>query len=64
MSDPLQAGDWVRADSGEIGRVVHTTRLSAFVQMAGGAPESTVRAFLVSQLTKIDPPIAGDEPEK
>jgi hypothetical protein len=54
--ESLQSGNWVRADSGEIGVVVHTTRQTAFLQVKGEPIEATVRAFLLSQLTKIDPP--------
>ena len=52
----LQPGDWVRAESGEVGKVVHTVRLSVFVQVEGQSEESTLKAFLLSQLTRIDPP--------
>ena len=52
----LQPGDWVRAESGEVGKVVHMARLSVFVQIEGESKESTLKAFLLSQLTRIDPP--------
>jgi preprotein translocase subunit YajC len=64
MSDEsLQAGDWVRTDSGEIGVVVNTTRQTAFLKLEGEPVEITIRAFLLSRITKIDPPIleAGHE---
>ena len=61
--ESLQSGDWVRADSGEIGVVVYTTRQTAFLQMEGEPKGRTLRAFLLSQLTKIDPPIREEEDE-
>lgn len=50
----LQPGDWVRAESGEVGRVVHTARMSVFVELEGEPKEATLKAYLLSQLTKID----------
>jgi hypothetical protein len=52
----LQPGDWVRAETGEVGKVVQMARLSVFVQIEGESKESTLKAFLQSQLTRIDPP--------
>jgi hypothetical protein len=51
----LRPGDWVKTDSDLEGRVVHVSRLSAFVEihLQGGVE---VLPFLVSELTKIDPP--------
>ena len=55
----FNAGEWVRTESGEVGRVVHTARLTVFVQMESDPTEATVKAFLESQLTRIEPP--GEE---
>jgi hypothetical protein len=55
-SQQFTAGEWVRTESGEIGRVVHTARLTVFVQMEADPQEATVKAFLESQLTRIEPP--------
>ncbi len=63
FDESLKAGDWVCADSGEIGEVVHTTRQTAFLQLEGEPVEKTMRAFLLSQLTKIEPPIREAEHE-
>jgi len=52
----VQAGDWVQTESGEVGYVVHTFRLSAFVRLEEDAADASLKAFLVSQLTRIDPP--------
>jgi hypothetical protein len=52
----LTPGDWVRAETGEVGRVVHIARLTVFVQLDAEPTNSTLKAFLESQLTKIDPP--------
>ena len=58
----LQPGDWVRADTGEVGRVVHIVRMSVFIQIEGESTDATLRAFLLSRLTKIEQPSsAGDE---
>jgi hypothetical protein len=54
-SDSLKAGDWVRAQSGQTGRIVLISRLSAFVEVRQGETTRTV-TFLLSELTKIDPP--------
>lgn len=58
----LQPGDLVRADTGEVGRVVHTVRMSVFIQIEGESTDSTLRAFLMSRLTKIEPPPAEGSP--
>jgi hypothetical protein len=60
-SQQFTAGEWVRTESGEVGRVVHTARLTVFVQMEGDPKEATVKAFLESQLTRIESP--GDQQE-
>ena len=52
----ITAGDWVRAETGEIGQVIHIARLTVFVQLEAEPSNSTLKAFLESQLTKIDPP--------
>jgi hypothetical protein len=55
----FSAGEWVRTEMGEVGRVVHTARLTVFVQLEGESADATVKAFLESQLTKIEPPELG-----
>jgi hypothetical protein len=59
----FSAGEWVRTDAGEIGKVVYTARLTVFVQMANEPTDATVKAFLESQLTRVEPPgeEAGEE---
>lgn len=52
----LEPGEWVRTESGEVGTVVHTARLSVFVQLATELGPESVKAYLVSELTRIDPP--------
>jgi hypothetical protein len=54
-NDSLKAGDWVRAKSGQTGKVVLISRLSAFVEVGHGETIRTM-TFLLSELTKIDPP--------
>jgi hypothetical protein len=61
-SQNFNAGEWVRTESGEVGRVVHTARLTVFVQMEGDSKKATVKAFLESQLTRIEPPGEQQKP--
>jgi hypothetical protein len=51
----IEVGDWVRTPAGHEGRVEHKVRLSAYVRVGNGGPE-TLKAFLLSQLEKIDAP--------
>jgi hypothetical protein len=59
----LQPGDWIQTDTGLKGRIVHLSRMSAFVEVdvefQGG---NQILPFLISELTKIDPP--PEEPSK
>jgi hypothetical protein len=59
----ITAGDWVRTEMGEVGKVVHIARLTVFVQLETEPANSTVKAFLQSQLTKIEPPNPQAPPE-
>jgi hypothetical protein len=52
----LEPGEWVRTESGEVGTVVHSARLSVFVQLASDGGPDSVKAYLLSELTRIDPP--------
>jgi hypothetical protein len=52
----FQPGDWVRTESDEVGTVIHIARLSVFVRLDGQEKPENVRAFLESELTRIDPP--------
>jgi hypothetical protein len=53
----LQPGDWVRTETGLRGRVIHLSRLTAFVELhLDGGVE--ILPFLLSELTKTDPPEA------
>jgi hypothetical protein len=54
-NDSLKTGDWVRAQSGHIGKIVLISRLSAFVEMHEEDKAHTM-TFLLSELTRIDPP--------
>jgi preprotein translocase subunit YajC len=51
----LQRGDWVKTESGEVGKVIHITRLTVFVAFAVPGKDDRVDAFLESQLTKTPP---------
>jgi hypothetical protein len=70
----INAGDLVRTDSGLSGRVIHVSRLTAFVELdlEGG---KEVVPILLSELIRIDPPqppggptarnpVASDEPKQ
>ena len=48
----LQAGEWVKTESGEVGKVVHTSRLTVFVAIPDPPKADRVEAFLESQLTR------------
>ncbi len=57
----LQPGDCVQTESGEVGKVVHISRLTVFVAFALPGHADRVSAYLESQLTKVD--ASGDQPE-
>jgi preprotein translocase subunit YajC len=50
----LSNGDWVQTDSGLSGRIVHVSRLTAFVELEleGG---KEVLPILLSELIRVDP---------
>lgn len=52
----LQAGDYVKTQSGDIGKVVHISRLTIFVAFPVPGKEDLVQAYLESQLTKVERP--------
>ena len=54
----FQAGDHVATETGLHGRIVHVSRLSAFVelQLEGG---KEIVPFLLSELFRVDPPENG-----
>jgi hypothetical protein len=53
---PLQVGDWVRTEEGEVGQVVHIERMTAFVRLKTQTKDQTVVGYLASKLTRIDKP--------
>lgn len=53
-----QIGDRVRTNDGETGVIVFIDRLTAFVDTDPPSDHKTLKAFLVSELTKIAPPPA------
>jgi preprotein translocase subunit YajC len=55
----LQPGDHVRTESGDVGKVVHISRLTVFVALATRNEADTVQGYLESQLEKIAPPAKG-----
>ena len=57
----LKRDDWVKTESGEVGKVVHISRLTVFVAIMVPCKEDRIEAFLESQLTKIERPGYGGE---
>jgi hypothetical protein len=55
-------GDRVRTETGEVGKIVHIARLTVFVQLDSEPDDASLKAFLMSQLTKIDPPPVEPSP--
>jgi preprotein translocase subunit YajC len=52
----LQPGDYVKTQSGDIGKVVQVSRLTVFVAFPVPGRADLVQAYLASQLTKIERP--------
>ena len=52
----LKRDDWVKTESGETGKVVHISRLTAFVAIMVPCKEDRIEGLLESQLTKIKQP--------
>ena len=52
----LQCDEWVRTETGEVGKVVHINRLTVFVAVMVPGEADRIEAFLESQLTKIERP--------
>ena len=52
----LQRDNWVRTESGEVGRIVHISRMTVFVAIRVRGNDDRIEAFLESQLTKIERP--------
>jgi hypothetical protein len=53
----LKRDDWVKTESGEVGKVVHISRLTVFVVHIVPCKEDRIEAYLESQLTKVDRPV-------
>jgi len=54
-NESLQTGDWVRAPSGETGKIILISRLSAFVEVPQDEAPRT-ETYLLSELIRVDPP--------
>jgi hypothetical protein len=52
----LQKDDWVRTETGLVGKVALVSRLTVFVEIDAGEDGSSMGTFLLSQVTRIDPP--------
>ena len=51
----FEIGDWVQTDSGQKGKILLISRLSAFVEIGEGTNCQTI-CCLISQLTRLDTP--------
>ena len=54
-NESLQTGDWVRAPSGQTGKIILISRLSAFVEVHQDETPRT-ETYLLSELIRVDPP--------
>ncbi len=52
----LNRDDWVKNEKGELGRVVHISRLTVFIVLSDYPKPDRVEGFLESQLTKVERP--------
>jgi hypothetical protein len=52
----LQTGNRVKIQNGEVGKIVHISRLTIFLALPDGPKPDRVEAFLESQLTKTERP--------
>ena len=52
----LKPGDWVEADTGDIGKVVHISRRTVFVAIAIPGMDDVVETYLENELTKTERP--------
>lgn len=52
----LRPNDYVKTLSGDIGKVVHISRLTVFVAFPVPGKDDLVQGYLESQLTKVDRP--------
>jgi hypothetical protein len=52
----LKRDDWVKTASGEMGKVVHNSRLTIFVAHLVPCKEDRIEAYLENQLTKMPRP--------
>jgi hypothetical protein len=58
--ETLQVGDWVQTKSGHEGKILLISRLSAFIEIEGH-DEMRTRPYLLSELSKVDPPTNSDK---
>jgi acetolactate synthase small subunit len=52
----LQRDDWVKTVAGNVGKVVHISKITVFVAFEVTGDEDRIDAFLESQLTKVERP--------
>ena len=58
--ESLQVGDWVQTKEGHEGKILLISRMSGFVDIEG-YDEMRTRPYLLSELTKIDPPTKSNK---
>jgi hypothetical protein len=58
----LQPGDCVKSLAGDVGKIVHISRLTVFVAIPVPEKVDRIEAFLESQLEKVEPSTPTDEP--
>jgi hypothetical protein len=56
----VKAGDWVRTKEGPRGTILLVARQTAFIEIEGH-DETRTRPFLLSELTRVDPPRKSDK---
>ena len=57
--DLLNIGDRVRTHEGDVGTVVDIAKLTVFVRLEAENDDASLKAYLASQLIRIDPPSAA-----
>ena len=60
---PYKAGDWVQTKEGHSGKILLVARLTAFIDIEGH-DEMRARPYLLSELTRIDPPKSDGTPPR
>jgi hypothetical protein len=54
--EKLETGDWVKTDSGELGKVIVIDHLAAFIEFKPPGEDGIIKHLLISTLTRVGPP--------